>query len=201
METIRSSHGLLKEQEKREKRQQRLRSDYAEHFALMNDGLLEIGCGHGHWLTAYGQEHPEVYCVGVDLMNRRIQRSRNKAGRASLQQVHFIKAEAVEFLEILPESLALARVMVLFPDPWPKARHHRRRLIQPEFLSLLARRVKHGGQLCFRTDHDPYFEWAKERIASHPDWNLDPEPLWPFEHKTFFQEFHSHHQSLTATRA
>lgn len=191
--------GQLKEQEKRRVRQQELRERYKDVLPELRGGLLEIGCGHGHWLTAYAEQHPEQFCVGVDLINRRIQKSTTKADKRALHNIRFIKAEAIEWLEVVPDGIGIDRVMVLFPDPWPKKRHHRRRLIQAEFLQLLAGKMAPAGQLFFRTDHEPYFDWAREVIHEHPQWNLDSEFHWPLEQSTYFQEIMGAHQSLCAT--
>ena len=191
--------GYLEEQAKRACRQQTLKETYADVFPRLTGGLLEIGCGHGHWLTAYAEAYPEEFCVGLDLLSQRILKSQKKADKRNLTNIRFLKAEALEWLEILPEDIGLSKVMVLFPDPWPKKRHHKRRLIQPEFLALLATRMAPGGKLFFRTDHDPYFEWTMEHLAVHPDWDLDQSPEWPMERSTYFQELMTSYQTLSAT--
>lgn len=191
--------GQLKEIEKRRERQQALHDQHASVFPQLTNGLLEIGCGHGHWLTSYAEAHPQQFCVGVDLINRRIQKSATKADKRRLDNICFIKAEAIEWLEVVPDGIGIARVMVLFPDPWPKKRHHRRRLIQPSFLRLLARKMAKGGQLFFRTDHAPYFEWTLEALTQAPHWQIDRELHWPFEQSTYFQELMGKHQSVSAT--
>jgi tRNA (guanine-N7-)-methyltransferase len=190
--------GLLIERQRKAERQRLLSSEYASLFPHLSGGLLELCCGHGHWLTSYAKHHPGVFCVGVDLMNRRIQRSKRKVEKAALEQVHFVKAEAFEFLELLPDALGISTVVILFPDPWPKTRHHRRRLIQPEFLTLLAQKAGPGCRLCFRSDHKEYFEWTRRELTNHPDWHLDESPIWPFEQQTYFQGFMTDFQSLTA---
>ena len=191
--------GYLKEKLKRESRQKELSTLYEDAFQKLKDGLLEIGCGHGHWLTAYAELHPEQYCVGVDLLNRRITKSVSKADKRELQNIRFIKAEAIEFLELVPDGTGIEKVVILFPDPWPKKRHHRRRLIQHSFLELMAGKMKPGGQLFFRTDHAPYFDWSLEIIAGNPHWELDTQLNWPMEQSTYFQEIMGAHQSLSAT--
>ena len=162
---------------------------------------LEIGCGHGHWLVAYAGAHPDEFCVGIDLKTKRIERARRKSDRLRLENLHFLKAEAGEFLQAMPSELKLERVIVIFPDPWPKKRHHKNRLIQPRFLNALGERTTPGARLCFRTDHRPYFQWAVEHIESHPVWRIRPEVPWPFEKETFFQSILKRHSSLVAVKA
>jgi tRNA (guanine-N7-)-methyltransferase len=160
---------------------------------------LEIGCGHGHFLARYAQAHPERYCLGVDLLKDRLERAAKKRDRAGLENLHFFKAEAAEFLETLPFGVSIESVFLLFPDPWPKKRHHKNRLVRPDFLSALARRMVAGGRLYFRTDHAEYFESGRAIIVEHPDWQLEPDAAWPFEEATVFQLKADSFNSLVAT--
>lgn len=159
------------------------------------DFVWEVGCGHGHFLTAYATAHPARSCIGVDIASDRIARARKKAQRARLPHLHFLRAEASLFLEALPASARIGAVFILFPDPWPKLRHHKHRVLQPEFLEKIARRAAPGCRLHFRTDFEPYFLEARSVAASAPAWVLADAP-WPFEFETVFQSradggFHS----------
>jgi tRNA (guanine-N7-)-methyltransferase len=158
---------------------------------------LEIGCGHGHFLNAYAQAHPEEFCLGIDLIADRIERAQKKAHRARLTNLAFFQAEARLLLEALPAKACFSRIFVLFPDPWPKRRHHKNRLMQPEFLTAMAHRASPGSKLHFRTDHEPYFTAATETVNQHPEWQLVSEP-WPFEFVTVFQSRADTHYSFTA---
>jgi len=162
--------------------------------------VLEIGCGHGHFLTAYAQAHPNLFCVGIDLLSRRIRLAREKKEKRRLGNLLFIKAEGIEILEFMPDPVSLELIFLLFPDPWPKKRHHRRRLIQHDFLDKLAGRSIVGGKMFFRTDHVEYFQWTAERIAAHPEWKLGEEAAWLFEEATYFQDLMESFYSLTAIR-
>lgn len=149
---------------------------------------LEVGCGHGHYLCAYAQAHPDRRAIGVDLITRRILLARRKAAKRGLANLRFFKADAGEFLELAPASLRFPRVLVLFNDPWPKVRHHKHRLLQPAFLDQLADRCPPRAQLCFRSDHREYAEWSRSQVAAHPAWELDPDSPWPFEAGSWFQD-------------
>lgn len=149
---------------------------------------LEIGCGHGHFLAAYAAAFPQEFCVGLDLISKRIERAERKRSLAALQNLAFFKAEATELLLALPRDCRLGKIFFLFPDPWPKARHHKNRLIQPEMLSRLAERAAAGTRLFFRTDHAEYFDWSRTLIDAHDAWKLVPDAAWPFEHETYFQK-------------
>lgn len=182
-------------------RQARLDDLRATLATSLDDRLsvtLEVGCGHGHFLTAYAAAHPQTFCVGVDLVIDRVVRAARKRDRAALPNLAFIRAEALEFLSVLPPHVTFADIFVLFPDPWPKRRHHKNRIIQSELLTTLAARAKTGALFCFRTDYTPYFNEARSTIARHVDWQLEPSAPWPFELVTVFQSRAESYQSLVA---
>lgn len=160
---------------------------------------LEIGCGHGHFLTRYAAENPTRFCLGIDLIRDRLERAARKRDRAGLENLHFCKAEAAEFLESLPVGVAFESVFLLFPDPWPKKRHHKNRLVRPDFLALLAKHMAPTGRLFFRTDHAEYFASGLEVLSAHPDWVVATAEQWPFEEATVFQLKAPSYQSLVAT--
>lgn len=147
---------------------------------------LEIGCGHGHFLTAYAQAQPQAYCLGLDILADRIVRAKRKGERAKLRNLAFFHAEARLFLEALPADVRFDRIFILFPDPWPKRRHHKNRIMQTDFLRLLASRSGEGARLCFRTDYEPYFRDATATLQDQSGWQPASEP-WPFEYETVFQ--------------
>jgi tRNA (guanine-N7-)-methyltransferase len=161
--------------------------------------VCEIGCGHGHFLTAYATEHPAQICVGMDIDGDRIERACRKQSRAGLANLHFIRAEAQTFLEVLPVGATIEAVYILFPDPWPKKRHHKHRILQGPFLDALAARAGQGSRLYFRTDYEPYWAEAQALFASRPDWSL-VEELWPMEPATVFQSRAPAFRSLVAAR-
>lgn len=161
---------------------------------------LEIGSGHGHYLNGYAAAFPQKFCVGIDVLLDRWERSERKRDRAQLKNLVFVRADAADFFAALPPKVLLEEVFMLFPDPWPKRRHHKNRLIQPPVLSFLASRAVPGCRFYFRTDHAEYFAAAKQTVAEHPDWQLEPDAPWPFELPTVFQNRATSYQSWVATR-
>ncbi|MEY4489184.1 MAG: hypothetical protein RIQ79_1692 [Verrucomicrobiota bacterium] len=161
---------------------------------------LEIGSGHGHFLTAYAEAHPDEFCVGVDLIADRLRRAERKSDRTGSGNILWVQAEAGLLVEAMPADCVLSRIFVLFPDPWPKRRHWKNRLIQTAFLDALAAKSRPGAQLFFRTDHTEYFSYARDVILAHPLWRVDEEVKWPFELVTVFQQRADQYQSLIAIR-
>jgi tRNA (guanine-N7-)-methyltransferase len=161
---------------------------------------LEIGSGHGHFLAAYGEAHPDEICVGIDLITKRVKKGENKRDKRGLEKLLFLKAEALEFLDALPDHVTIAKTFVLFPDPWPKTRHWKHRIVQQPLLEKLAKRTTPGALLFLRTDHTGYFEWMNAEIASNPHWEKRADLPWPFESPSFFQNLMESWQSMVVVR-
>lgn len=178
-------------------RQGGLRTFSAETLSSGQAITLEIGCGHGHFLTAYARAHPAKICLGLDIIAERIQRAIRKRNRARLANLHFLHASAEDFLATLPPGTQLAGVFVLFPDPWPKRRHHKNRIMQSAFLDSLAAFSGPETRLYFRTDDSHYFQATVLVLRSHQRWQMIDEP-WAFEHVTVFQQRAPAYQSLVA---
>lgn len=161
--------------------------------------LWEVGCGHGHFLTAYAAAHPETMCIGVDLVGERIERATKKRDRAGLTNLHYVRADARLFLEAIPSHSRIGDVFMLFPDPWPKARHRKHRVLQDGFLNGIAAHAADESRLFFRTDHRPYFNEAAAAVTASSYWEPVDAP-WPFEFETVFQSRAERHDSLIARR-
>ena len=162
--------------------------------------VWEVGSGHGHFLTAYALAHPNETCVGIDIASERVQRAELKRRRARLEHLHFVRADADDFLASMPEGARFSLVFILFPDPWPKRRHHKNRIMRAQFLSDVAARCVAGARLHFRTDHEPYFLEASSVLRGHADWLADDEAVMPYEEPTVFQKRAARYFTLVATR-
>jgi len=182
-------------------RRERLREQLSSILESKNKLTLEIGCGHGHFLTAFAEANKETTCVGIDLVTKRIEKAIAKKEKRNLDNLHFIKAEVKDFISVLPEDLKIERIFILFPDPWPKKRHAKNRIIQDELLTHLADHSRSETQLHFRTDHEGQFAWGLDKLALHEKWEIDEESEWPFEKNSFFQDLMDDYFSVTAQRA
>jgi tRNA (guanine-N7-)-methyltransferase len=162
--------------------------------------IWEVGSGHGHFLTAYSKAHPDLTCVGVDVMSDRISRANRKRERARLANLHFIRADAEDFLAVMPDGARFISVFVLFPDPWPKRRHHKNRIMNARFLSAVAARSGRETCLYFRTDHEEYFREAAATLRGHGDWKEHEATALPLEEPTVFEKRSKGHFTLVAKR-
>jgi tRNA (guanine-N7-)-methyltransferase len=119
---------------------------------------LEIGFGNGEHLAARAQAEPARNFLGVEVHLAGIGHLLRAASAAELRNLRIIERDAVEVLRHQIAPQALDEIQILFPDPWPKKRHHKRRLIQPEFAALAASRLRAGGRFAVATDWGPYAE-------------------------------------------
>ena len=118
--------------------------------------VLEIGFGMGDALAAMAVAHPQRDFLGIDVHEAGIGRLLWFAQERQLDNLRIIRGDAVVLLRDRMRGAALDVVMVFFPDPWPKKRHHKRRLVRPDLVALLAERIKPGGQLQLATDWEDY---------------------------------------------
>lgn len=137
-------------------------------FGRQLPAVLEIGFGMGETTAAIAQAHPEVNFLGVEVFAAGIGALARRIDELGLDNVRIIRHDAVEVLRDMIAADALAGVHVYFPDPWPKARHHKRRLIAPAFVSLLASRIAAGGYLHCATDWQHYAEQMLAVLSAEP---------------------------------
>lgn len=130
--------------------------------------MLEIGFGAGEALLEYAAAHPEVDCIGIEVHRPGVGHLLLGVEAANLRNLRVICHDAVEVLQqrLAPASIALAHIF--FPDPWPKKRHHKRRLIQAPFVELLAKAIAPGGTLRLATDWEQYAQHMREVIDASP---------------------------------
>ena len=117
--------------------------------------VLEIGFGDGESLVAMAMAHPEMDYLGIEIHRPGIGHVLLRAEALELSNLRIMCADAVEVLRQLPDE-SLARIQIFFPDPWPKTRHHKRRLIQSSFVMPLVSKLKWAGQLHVATDCEDY---------------------------------------------
>jgi len=136
--------------------------DLAQLFGRDATRTLEIGFGNGENLLELAAAHPDQDFIGAEVHAPGVGHLLHKAGGAGLSNLRVARQDVVEMLRdrISPESLDV--ILVLFPDPWHKTRHHKRRLVNAEFAALAASRLKPGGSLQLATDWTPYAEWMLE---------------------------------------
>lgn len=149
---------------------------------------LEIGFGGGEHMAAQAARAPEVRILGAEPFVNGVASAVRHVEEQGLSNVRIHHGDARDVVAALPDA-SISRVFILFPDPWPKARHHKRRIVQPELVAELARVLEPGGRLRFATDWADYADWTLERVLRSGlfDWNAARADDWrvpPADHVT-----------------
>ena len=142
--------------------------DWAQCFGREAPIGLEIGFGMGQALLDWAALRPDMNLVGIEIYQPGIGALLAGIEREGLSNVRVLWGDAEELMQGSFQSGSLALIHIWFPDPWPKKRHHKRRLIRPDFAALLAARLAPAGCLHIATDWAPYAEWIAEVLKAEP---------------------------------
>jgi tRNA (guanine-N7-)-methyltransferase len=132
---------------------------------------VDLGCGDGSFLCALAQRLPDKNFLGIERLSGRVRSAARKA--ASLDNVRLLQMESFYAVRYLLPAESVETFYLLFPDPWPKRRHHRRRLVKPDFLNSIHTALRKDGVIYIATDHLDYFRKIKETAGSTPGFAID----------------------------
>ena len=162
-----------------------LRLDAPALFNDARDLILEIGFGNGDSLVQMAAAAPQAGYIGIEVHRPGVGHAMLAAAAAGIDNLRLIRHDAVAILRDHVADGTLARVQIYFPDPWPKARHHKRRIVQQPFTDLIWHKLRAGGEIHCATDWAAYAEWMRDVFAGDPKWhnlgNADgyaPRPEW-----------------------
>lgn len=159
---------------------------------------IDLGCGDGSFLVAMASHYQERNFLGVERLLGRVRKVIRKAEKNSLLNLKVLRLELSYTIEwLLPDHCA-SRMHLLFPDPWPKKKHHKRRMVNQSFCESLVRILKEDGEFLFKTDHPDYFEESMLTLENFDllkqvPWNTDDfypvtdfEKIWTKEGKEIY---------------
>ncbi len=160
-----------------------------EEWKAYSDTQMEIGFGTADHLVLQAEHHPTTLFLGCEPFLNGVAALALKVDEKKLKNIRVFKDDAAILLRALPDAF-LSKIFLLFPDPWPKKRHHKRRFVSSENLDLLASKLGPKGSLLIATDHTDYGAWIKDHLTRHPAFHIITETetapaLW---HTTRFQE-------------
>ncbi len=136
---------------------------------------IEIGFGKGGFLVQVSQKFPERNFLGLETAAKMVEYAAGRLRKRGIRNVRLLRADAHYFLERFVRDGSVAGFHIYFPDPWPKQRHRKRRLLTPEFCRAVQRVLLPGGRICFATDFQEYFGQVRELFSSFPAFQaLDP---------------------------
>lgn len=144
------------------------RIDLDQAFGRSAPKVLEIGFGMGETTASIAQSNPAVDYLGVEVHTPGVGALLHRIAALGLTNVRVIQHDATEVVEHMIGERALDGVHIFFPDPWPKKRHHKRRLVQPRFVEMLARRLKPGALLHVATDWEDYAQHILAVLSAEP---------------------------------
>jgi len=142
--------------------------DFARVFGRDASVVLEIGFGNGEALAAAAAAHPEIDYLGIEVHRPGAGSLLRRLAAQGMSNVRVMLADAKEVLATRIPDASLSAVHIFFPDPWPKKRHHKRRLVQPDFAGLLSRRLRPGGYVHLATDWRDYAEHMVSVLSATP---------------------------------
>ena len=148
---------------------------------------VDIGCGKGRFLLARATANPGIQFLGIERLLPRVRKIDRKVQRAGLDNVRIIRLEAAYTLQYFIPEHSVQRFYVLFPDPWPKRRHHKRRLFDEAFRTLLWTRLVPGGEVQVATDHLDYFAEMQNQLDADPRFESVPAMERAPEEQTDFE--------------
>lgn len=158
-----------------------LRAEAGNPLAGMGDRRwLEIGFGGGEHLAHQAGCHPDVSFLGAEPFVNGVAKLLALVEEKNLANVRVHDGDARPLLAALPDA-SFERIYLLYPDPWPKARHNKRRFVSPEALSHIHRVLKPGGLFLFASDIPDYVSWTREHVAAHGGLAEEGDPHRPFE--------------------
>ncbi len=141
-------------------------SDLKSYFSnRVEEVWLEIGFGSGEHLTSVSEAHPKVGFLGIEVYEDGIAKTLKQISKLGISNIKLINEDANNIIFLLPPK-SITKIFLLFPDPWPKKRHAKRRFVNTENLNQLARIMHSGGELLFATDHNDYLSWSLEQFMS-----------------------------------
>ena len=152
------------------------------------EAWLEVGFGGGEHLAAQAARHRDILMIGAEPFQNGVASALRHIDEADLANVRVHDGDVRELIARMPDA-SLTRVFILFPDPWPKSRHKKRRLVQSDTVADFARLLRPGGRLRFASDWADYVDWALERFLANPTfrWTAGQADDWrtpPADHVT-----------------
>lgn len=129
---------------------------------------LEIGTGKGAFLLRRAREHPEINFLGIEWANEFYRYTVDRFERWKLDNARMLRTDAGVFMRVTCPRESLSALHIYHPDPWPKKRHHKRRLFQPAFLEAAVSCLREGARLAVQTDHAEYFSVIAPLLRAHP---------------------------------
>ncbi|MBN1670250.1 MAG: tRNA (guanosine(46)-N7)-methyltransferase TrmB [Kiritimatiellae bacterium] len=160
---------------------------FERFFAAGRPLEVDVGCGKGLFLIARAKKHPDLNFLGIDRQLRRIRKAAGRAAREGAANVRLLRCESSYAVEYLIAGPIVSAYYIHFPDPWPKKRHHKRRLFSARFLDALAKTLVPLGRVHVATDHRAYFEHVSALFEADGRFHANTPFVPPEDERTAFE--------------
>lgn len=170
--------------------------DWQEVFKNNHPVEVDLGAGDGGFVLELAKRHPNVNYIAIERLLGRIKKIVKRSAKENCNNIRALRLESFYFLKWMCPLDSLNRIHIMFPDPWPKRKHFKHRLIQPEFVEVAHKALKPHGVVRFATDHEDYFKWVRKvwaqavaagRWKDLGEWDFSQDLPTDFQ-KTFDQE-------------
>ena len=151
-----------------------LKGRWHEEFSQYKSIRLEIGCGKGRFTCEQALREPEILLIAIEKVQDAMVVAEERALEQNIPNVRFIDFDAEKLTDIFEDN-EIERIYINFPDPWRKTRQYKRRLTAPAFLERYVHALLSGGEVWFKTDNEPLFQWSMESFAQN-GWTVRPMP-------------------------
>jgi tRNA (guanine-N7-)-methyltransferase len=172
--------------------------NYIDVFDNVNPVTIEIGFGMGKATGIIANENPEMNYLGIEVHRPGIGKLLSDIDERQLQNLYIIEHDAVEVLQHMIPDNSVSAFHIFFPDPWPKKKHHKRRLVQRPLTDLLTKKLSNGGYIYMVTDWEPYADFALEHLSNTP--NLKNKYSYFAPHQQWRPETKFENKGLNAQR-
>jgi tRNA (guanine-N7-)-methyltransferase len=152
------------------------RLDWAEVFGTCQPVEVELGCGDAGFILEYAAQHPERNFLGVERLLGRLRKLERRASRGRVANVRGLRLECSYVVQYLLPLASVTTFHIYFPDPWPKRRHHKRRLVNTAFPGFVHQALGPDGVVYLRTDHADYFAQMQKVFQAHAGFRAVPTP-------------------------
>ena len=150
---------------------QGLKGKWHEFFGNQNPIRIEVGMGKGKFIMELAEKNPDVNYIGIERYSSVLLRGLQKRSQLELSNIYFMRIDALELADVF-DAGEVDRIYLNFSDPWPKARHARRRLTSPEFFARYDKVLVQDGQVEFKTDNRDLFDFSVESLGESETWGI-----------------------------
>lgn len=154
-------------------------------FGNNNPLHVEIGMGKGQFIHTLAASHPDINYIGIEMYSSVLYRALERRAETDLENLYFLRFDA-KYLDTVFDVGEVDKIYLNFSDPWPKDRHAKRRLTSPYFLALYDRILSKNGNIQFKTDNRPLFDFSVESVAQSGNWHID-EITYDLHHSEFLE--------------